>query len=247
MSASTQRLSRRHSLTKHFSSAYLSETATIKVGVRPNRKTFHVHRDILSFYSGYCKAALCGGFAETYTGVIKFETEEPTVFEGFIKWLYTNKHRANKITKANAVEYYMSIVKLWSFADRKDVPLLMNEMVDLLHQSMIEVWELPNSTILQEVYKNTAEESCLRRMLVDMHASLAGNKAIANKRLDSNRYIQNFLVDWIKCLTATNSRKPFLTKEQYKKVEMCPSFHFHEKGVKCTKKGTKRSSDETDD
>ena len=205
-----------------------------------------MYRDLLSFYSGYFKAALCGSFAEANTGVINLETEEPAVFTGFVTWLYTNKHRADKITKANYSEYYMSIVKLWIFADRRDVPLLMNEMVDLLHQSMIEAWVYPYETV-PEVYNNTTEESALRRMLVDMYASLVGRRSMASISYGCKFYIQDFLIDLVNCLTATDPRKPRLSKGEYKKVEMCPAFHVHEEGVKCTKKGTKRSSDEMED
>lgn len=76
---------------KHYSSAYLGETATIEVGTGLNKKTFHVHRDLLSFYSGYFKAALRGGFAEATSGVVQLETEEPVVFEGFVKWFTHTK------------------------------------------------------------------------------------------------------------------------------------------------------------
>lgn len=213
------------------------------VGTGANRQTFYVYRDLLSFYSGYFKAALNGSFAEANTGIIRLATEEPAVFTGFVKWLYTHKHRADKITDANDTEYYMSIVKLWIFADRRDVPLLMNEMVDLFQQSMVASWILPSGTI-KEIYNNTTQESALRRMVVDMHASLSGCGTRAHIPYNSKFYTQNFLIDLFKSLVATSPRRPRLSQEQYKKVEMCPAFHVHEEGVKCTKKGTKRSSDE---
>ena len=165
------------------------------------------------------------------------------MFTGFVKWLYTNKHRADKITKATGGEHFMSIVKLWIFADRRGVPLLMNEMIDSLHHSVVALWYVPT---VKEIYENTTEESALRRMVVDMYANIAGSNQAAQFKTDSDVYTKDFLCDLVKSLIATNQRKPHLSKEEYNKVEMCPSFHVHEEGVKCTKKGTKRSSEEMD-
>jgi hypothetical protein len=55
-----------------------------------------------SFYYGYFRAALNEGFAEAGSGMIKLDTEEPAIFEGFDKWLYTTKARTDEITKQNA-------------------------------------------------------------------------------------------------------------------------------------------------
>lgn len=228
---------------KHYRSAYISAMATIEVGAGTKKQTFHVHRDLISFYSGYFKAALKGGFAEAASGVIKLETEEPAVFEGFVKWLYTHKPRTDKITHADNMQYYMQIVKLWIFADRRGVPLLMNEMIDLFHQSVVEIWITPGNTI-REVYDNTTENSTLRRLLVDVYTNLAGDKHVPFMTHNSGVYTAEFYCDLVKSLITGDSRRPLLSAVQFRKVEMCPSFHVHEEGVKCTKKGIKRPSGE---
>lgn len=138
----------------------------------------------------------------------------------------------------------MSIAKLWIFADRREIPLLMNEMVDFLHQKMVAAWYLPNST-LTESYDNTTEENCLRRMVVDMYATLTGSTQAASMLNKSNCYPQHFLIDPVQGLIERASR--MLTKKEYRKADMCPSFHVHEEGVSCTKKGKKRSSGEMEE
>lgn len=140
----------------------------------------------------------------------------------------------------------MSIVKLWILADRRDIPLLMNETVDSFQQTVIELWWLPMFTIT-EIYNNTTEEACLRRMIVDMYVSIARASTVANITYDSDIYSQHFLADLVKRLFENNARQLPLNKEQYGKVDMCPSFHVHEEGVSCTKKGTKRSSGVTEE
>lgn len=112
--------------------------ATIEVGDGEVKRTFYAHRGLLTFYSGYFKAALEGGFAEAQSGVIKLETEEPSVFEAFITWLYTRKACAKVINPDTACEHYELVVKLWIFANRRDIPLLMNEMVDSLHRAVVD-------------------------------------------------------------------------------------------------------------
>lgn len=220
---------------KDYSSAYMSETATIEVGIGGNKQVYRVHRDLLSFYSGYFKAALYGGFAEGETGVIKLETEEPAVIEGFVKWIYTGKARTDEIARDNSASYYISIVKLWLFADHREIPLLMNEMIDSLHQSVVTAWTLPDPTI-EEVYANTTAGSALRRMVVDVFVSLAGKSVAESIVVDSKNYSKEFLVDWIASMIAAHPRNPPLSKEQYKLVEICPRFHLHEEGAKCPKK-----------
>jgi hypothetical protein len=125
-----------------------------------------VHRGFLSFYSGYFQAALGGNFAEAQSGIIKLETEEPAVFEEFVMWLYTKS-----TTRDNRFQHYESTTKLWIFADRRKIPLLMNEMIDSFKQSVLVGWTMnimPNK-VINNIYENTPESSRLRRMLTHMY------------------------------------------------------------------------------
>lgn len=223
-----------HLAYQYHSTAYTGQVATIEVGTGSAKRTFYPHRDLLAFYSGYFRAALNGRFTESRTKVIKLETEEPAVFEGFLLWLYTCKARTDVITEDNAGEYFTSIVKLWIFADRRIIPLMANDMIDHLQQCVLTAWSIPTNTI-NIVYSNTTEESALRRMLVNMYASLASDDLASIMTHDAGDSIKNFLIDLVRSLIADGPRKPLLTKEQYKRVEMCPRFHVHEEGVKCKK------------
>ena len=166
-------LSEEPSLTVHRSSVYIGETATIEVGAGEHKQTFYVRRDLLSYYSGYFKAALHGNFAEAGSGIVKLDTEEPSVFEGFVKWLYTRRARSDEINADTGRDHFMSVVKLWIFADRRDIPLLMNEMIDRLQQCIVTLWCVPGGT-LREVYDNTTAGCALRRMIVDIYKSTSG-------------------------------------------------------------------------
>lgn len=231
---------RRQSADQRCSSAYTSKIVAIEVGTDEHKRTFNAHHGLLTFYSGYFKSALDGGFAEAQSGVIKLETEDSAVFEPFITWLYTHKAGLGEPTLKNATPYYMSIVKLWIFADRREIPLLMNEMVDLLQQIVVSVWSLPQCT-LQEVYESTTDNSALRRMLVHLYQCIGASLKAGISNLET--YPKDFLLDLVESLSVPDSRKR-LGKTEYEKVNMCGLFHVHEEGVSCPRKGTKRSKDE---
>lgn len=88
----------------------------------------------------------------------------------------------------------------------------------------------------------------MRRMVVDMFTSIGGSSMPDMLKDHRDESISDILLDLVKDFIENDERKPALGKKEYKAVEMCSSFHVHdEEGVKCTKKGTKRSSDEMED
>lgn len=130
-------VARRAIADKHSTSAYYGKTTTIEVGLEENSRTLHIHRDLLSFYSGYFRHILNSGIVESSSDVIHICDVEPAAFEGFVKWLYTRKARDDNINEHNDYQHYMFFVKLWILAGCRNVPLWMNEMFDSLHQSVV--------------------------------------------------------------------------------------------------------------
>lgn len=130
------------------------------MGNEDKKQTFRTHKGLLSFYSGYFRAALGGAWAESTSGAIKLETEDPLVFGGFVLWLYTNKITDESLASKSTV-----ITDLWLFADRRDIPLLMNEMIDALHLDMTVHWTMPTGRI-SKIYESTSSGSALRRMIM---------------------------------------------------------------------------------
>lgn len=216
-----------------FRSAYISKIVTIEVGVGTKKHTFYAHHDLLTFYSGYFRAALDGGFAEAQSGVIKLDVEEPTIFQDFVMWLYTNKARADEsddMLKKNCATHYLSCVRLWIFADRRDIPLLMNEMVDELQKTLARTWQYPDN-VIKEVYENTVDDSLLRCMVVDSYKCTADENVLS---CDSEYFPSQFLIALVRSL-ATAPRSAKMSSEEYEQVDLCPSFHVHEGGVRCTR------------
>jgi hypothetical protein len=159
-------------------------------------------------------------------------------------WLYTKKARRDPVTKEIAPQYNMSIMKLWIFADRRDIPLLMNEMIDAFQQSTLTTWQLPGNPVVREAYNKTNKDCALRRLLTHLYTSLAGKEHAEGMMRNQKAYPRDFLHDMVTSLLVIRPRQPRLSHREYEKTDVCSFFHTHENGVTCTGKGTKRSWDE---
>ncbi|KAM0716544.1 hypothetical protein Q7P37_007989 [Cladosporium fusiforme] len=208
------------------SSAY-GEMATIEVGREEQKRTFYVHKGLLSFYSGYFRAGLNGSWTESGTGHFKLEDEEVDVFERFVLWLYARKIEDNTLKSSSNV-----IIRLWLFADRRDIPLLMNEMINRLKRNIVETWSLPTHS-LDLVYENTLPGSLLRRMIIDAMSKICGRSMLVHEEFD--RWPKEALWDLTTSLVPF-PRPALMSKEQYNSTDMCP-YHVHEDGNRCPAKG----------
>ncbi|KAG9578488.1 hypothetical protein KCU77_g7878, partial [Aureobasidium melanogenum] len=63
----------------------------VTVVVGPSKKEFAIHKDLLSFYSDYFRAAFNGSFVEATDKKIELNDVNQEVFENFHAWLYTRK------------------------------------------------------------------------------------------------------------------------------------------------------------
>ncbi|KAK5133208.1 hypothetical protein LTR08_008043 [Meristemomyces frigidus] len=133
------------------------DVVKVQVGQAPAAQTFTVHRGVASFYSGYFEAATKDCFKEGQSGVIELPTEETEVFER-----YTREWDRPEDTEPSD---FLAICKLWTFADRRQVPLLMDDMIDELHTEFLRMWCLP-ITELKFIYENTTDGSKLRKFIL---------------------------------------------------------------------------------
>jgi hypothetical protein len=201
--------------------------ATIEVGNEDQMRTFHVHKALLSFYPGYFRAAPEGSWVESSSGVIKLKTEDPLVFKRFFLWLYTNK-----ITDDTLEPAYSIAIDLWLFADRRNIPLLMNEMINTLHQYITGRWTLPVFYI-HKVYENTNEGSTLRRSLMWSMSRTMEPVKFHNHQVEN--WPREALSDMLRLVLADRPASS-LSKDQHKNANMCPAYHVHEDGALCTDK-----------
>lgn len=158
-----------------------------------------MHKGLPSFYSGYFRAALEGPWTESSSGVINLETEDPLVFERFYLWLYTNEITDDTLKPGHSIT-----IDLWLFADSRDIPLLMNEMINALHLRIADHWILPIDC-LSKVYLNTTEESALRRMLMWSISRTMGTKVLSGRFSDV--WPREALLDVLEMVVTTRGTK----------------------------------------
>jgi hypothetical protein len=221
---------------KYSSSAYGSQ-ATIIIGTDDDKRIFYVDHGLLTFYSGYFKAALSGRWTSAEDDAIKLDTEAPRTFERFVSWLYTRSITDDDDEKANC----QLIIDLWLFADRREIPLLMNEMLDALKDRIVTEKTIP-TTLLGTTYERTMPGSALRRMIVHAITATASEPLVAD---DSKKALwpHDALWDTMKEFLKVPRPQP-VGVASYATMDICPLFHTHEEGVRCVSKGTKRSREE---
>jgi hypothetical protein len=224
---------------KQSSSAYGSQ-ATVTIGNSDDRRTSHVDHGLLTFYSGYFQAALSGRWTAAEDDAIKLDTENPQTFERFVSWLYTRSITDDDDEKATC----QLIIDLWLFADRREIPLLMNDMLDCLKERILTEKTIP-TTLLGTTYERTMPGSALRRMLVHAITSTASERLVADD-LRKVLWPKDALWDMMRELLKV-PRPIAVGVADYGKTDICPLFHTHEEGVSCAPKGIKRSSEEIEE
>ncbi|KJX96133.1 hypothetical protein TI39_contig804g00009 [Zymoseptoria brevis] len=207
--------------------AMYNEIVNIVVGGEGATKTFPLHKGILCHYSGYFDKALNGTFMEARNKEIILSEEEVDVFEDFVVWLYS---RATPDGKKS----YEKLSHLWAFADRRDVPLLMNQSLDAFRDEVVSHWTNPASSI-RFIYANTTENSGLRRFAM----GLVAHTADAAKSLqDTEDWPREATRDLLRLIWGTNKDAKRQSKADIMKMDMC-QYHRHEPGVTCAKKTPK--------
>ncbi|KAK5127924.1 hypothetical protein LTR85_005041 [Meristemomyces frigidus] len=138
-------------------------------------KCVYLHQGVVSFYSGYFRAAFSGSFAEATTGVVRLPTENATTFGRCVTWMYSRQ------LEDPEGDNYNVICELWALGDRRQIPMLMNAMVNAFATKNLRLWKAP-TTELQYIYENTTPTAGLRRMAVFILSNACGPKILDNAR-----------------------------------------------------------------
>lgn len=200
----------------------------ITVGEAPSaKKVFPVHKGLLCYYSGYFDKALNGRFKESKQASVKLPTEDVETFQLFIGWIYTRRFDTD-----DGLDY-SAMCQLWAFADRREVPALMNIMIDQIRSRVVATWMVPSAN-LAYIYENTTEDAGLRRLVVELISVTCGPSLLDASTLEGwceQAFWDIFHAVWT--LKDTGQTKVW-TKEHVCAMDLC-EFHCHEKGVRCSK------------
>ncbi|KAL9073492.1 MAG: hypothetical protein Q9161_002913 [Pseudevernia consocians] len=141
--------------------------------VGPNKVAFHVHQDLLFDASPVLKAAFSGNFQEASERSMSLPEEDKDSVGRMIQWLYTRKFElTTPVSKKTSQECYMQLAMLNTLADKYDIFLLKNHIVDELFDLTKELrnFQPPLIPVVAYVYNNTTERSSFRKLMVAWYA-----------------------------------------------------------------------------
>lgn len=102
------------------------------------KQTFHIFAGLLRFYSGYFNGCLnhTSIFTEATTHHISLPTEDPRIFSLFAHWIQTRTFFPSSTLDPILLMEWDTLIDLWIFADRRDVPLLGKEVIEMMGRKM---------------------------------------------------------------------------------------------------------------
>lgn len=175
--------------------------------VGPDKTVFHVHQNLLFDASTVFKAAFSGNFQEASERSMPLPDDDKESFGRMIQWLYSrNIELTVPISGETSEECYMQLAKLNTLADKYDIYLLKNHIVDHLFglSKPPRSFQPPQMAIVNYVYNNTTEGSAFRKLLVGWYAYRIDFKYYDS---DTGRTLlagalQEFVVDLVMALGA---------------------------------------------
>ncbi|EME84971.1 uncharacterized protein MYCFIDRAFT_83022 [Pseudocercospora fijiensis CIRAD86] len=198
---------------KRPSAEHFDSMIQIKVGTGSEMQTFDMYKGVLRFYSGYFRTAIenieNGRFAEAQDGAINLPDEEPEIFNLFRGWLYTRV--LPKVEDPQSDSAWRILFKLWCFGDRRNIPLLQNEVLDRL--------------ALEGLTHRTTPMYSLQNISGVSHQRSRSNGASKH----SGQEARNFKDDLLKYML---EKRPKFIPDEFEKSDMC-EWHVHEEGVRC--------------
>ena len=179
-----------------------NDIVVVKVG--EEKRTFHIHKNLLCKAAAYFRAALEGSFAEAQNQILELSEDHVDVFERFILWLYAD--RVLRTTETTDDVSWDLLINLYVFGETRGIADLQNAVIDILIDKKSYLDAIPTNWT-NHLYDNTPENSPLRRWLVDItacHGKLTRDTWFNDKC--TARFPDAFLYDLIFALYAKNNK-----------------------------------------
>ena len=140
---------------------------TLHVG--PDKTLFQVHQDFLFDASPVFKAAFGGKFQEASERSMSLPDDDRDSVGRMISWLYTRKIELTvPVSNETCAECYMQLAELNTLADKYDIYLLKNRIVDELFGLAKGPRNIkpPQEPVIAYIYNNTTKGSSFRKLMV---------------------------------------------------------------------------------
>ena len=147
------------------------DNSIVTLNVGPDKRTFHVHQELLFKHSPVFKAAFSGECRESSERCIALPEDDPEIVERFMQWLYFKSLGLTKgISPETCEERYWQLANMNTLADKFDVGLLKNSIIDefFAESKQPDSW-IPGPLAIGYIYENTTESSSLRKLMVDIY------------------------------------------------------------------------------
>lgn len=171
-------------------------------GDSPEAEGFVVHREWACQASPVLKAAFNSEFIEGQTQEYRLHVPdiEDNVVQLLVAWIYTQRIELAQLDidprlreEQTFAVHSSYLVKLWVLSDKLLMPQLQNLAISRLHD-ICEFEKANPMSMLKYIYKNTAEESPLRKYVL---ARCAAATLSARFFKDPDRFPPEFLIDLV--------------------------------------------------
>jgi len=176
-----------------------------------------VHKDLLTFYSDYFRAAFNGSFKEATENKIALHDECEDVFEIFSQFIYSRR-LSDEEDQGLSFEL---LKRVWLFGDKYVVPSLQNVIMNALAEKSAKENSVPTAEI-KDIWAKTLRSSPLRKWVLD---EVVSTMKVAEFRVLKNQWPREALFDLLEVYEG-------FKKSKGPKRGKC-HFHIHKEGEKC--------------
>ena len=139
----------------------------VTLDVGPDKHTFHVHQELLFKCSPVFKAAFSGQCRESSEHRMALPEDDLEIVERFMQWLYFKSIALAKgVCRETRDARYWQLARLNTLADKFDVGLLKNSIIDELFALKRQTSSPPQPPVVAYIYENTTQTSSLRKLIV---------------------------------------------------------------------------------
>lgn len=146
-------------------------------------------------------------------------------------WLYSSRISVDRVSQVGVDRTFESLVKLWIFAYRRCIPLLMNEVIYTLREFIVVTEKLPSRTLGLVFSSATLEDCPLRRFIIFAYAKLTAQDA--RHAFNADLYACSPRVLPLgSAMAMFDDPQPCRSQEEFRRFKIC-SFHVHVNGARC--------------
>lgn len=202
-------------------------------------RTFEVFQGVLCFYSGYFEAMFSHPWQEGQHQSMQLRTEDPYIVDFFVHGIHT-RHFYDSTLEPYLLMDYLTLSRIRIFADAHDIPMLQNEVMDLLQQKLRCTVSFFSTEEIEYIIETTNPNAELRQLVIDSARGLL----LATFEFSGSETREVLMEESLPMIAVlVNSTLTHLRKENssaltkvYNKVSLlrsCSRLHVHRDGQKC--------------